>query len=356
MKEMSASEQMRAMLDQLMGTSRNGTEGPGLKFSDPRVCKSFLYGCCPHEVLASTRMDFGRMSKKYFYDVDACEHLNSFIQDCDRRTELAKKRLAETQEELSAEVGSKAEKVHELAEHIGKKLASAEQIGAEGKVDESMKLMAEVEEIRKKKGLAEQEYRNSMPASSYQQQKLRIREKLTELLVNNEERRQKKRESRIGGACTGIRENSSDRALKSNDEHYRGSQYGRSRDVGYNRRTKSPERMRSRSRSIERRRRERSAERRRRDRSRDRYRRRRSRSRDSRRRRSRSKRRSRSRESRSRSRSHEKKRRHSNSRERKSKDRRSKSSERNDLSPRKTILINTLINPYLNYNLVRFVC
>ncbi|XP_040571015.1 putative RNA-binding protein Luc7-like 1 isoform X1 [Lepeophtheirus salmonis] len=381
---MSASEQMRAMLDQLMGTSRNGTEGPGLKFSDPRVCKSFLYGCCPHEVLASTRMDLGECpkvhdyalradyqqaskTKEYFYDVDACEHLNSFIQDCDRRTELAKKRLAETQEELSAEVGSKAEKVHELAEHIGKKLASAEQIGAEGKVDESMKLMAEVEEIRKKKGLAEQEYRNSMPASSYQQQKLRvcevcsaylgihdndrrladhfggklhlgfikIREKLTELLVNNEERRQKKRESRIGGACTGIRENSSDRALKSNDEYYRGSQYGRSRDVGYNRRTKSPERMRSRSRSIERRRRERSAERRRRDRSRDRYRRRRSRSRDSRRRRSRSKRRSRSRESRSRSRSHEKKRRHSNSRERKSKDRRSKSSERNDLSPRK---------------------
>ena len=32
----------------------------------------------------------------------------------------------------------------------------------------------QVEEIRKKKVLAEQEYRNSMPASSYQQQKLRV--------------------------------------------------------------------------------------------------------------------------------------------------------------------------------------
>jgi RNA-binding protein Luc7-like 2 len=42
--------------------------------------------------------------------------------------------LAETQEELSAEVSSKAEKVHELAESIGKKLALAEQAGAEGKV------------------------------------------------------------------------------------------------------------------------------------------------------------------------------------------------------------------------------
>lgn len=37
-----------------------------------------------------------------------------------------------------------------------------------------MKLMEEVEDLRKKKAAAEQEYRNSMPASSYQQQKLRV--------------------------------------------------------------------------------------------------------------------------------------------------------------------------------------
>ncbi len=108
------------------------------------------------------------------FDFQATEHLNAFIQDCDRRTELAKKRLAETQAELSAEVSSKAEKVHELAESIGKKLAQAEQAGAEGKVEESMKFMEEVEDIRKKKMSAELEYRNSMPASSYQQQKLRV--------------------------------------------------------------------------------------------------------------------------------------------------------------------------------------
>ena len=37
-----------------------------------------------------------------------------------------------------------------------------------------MKLMEEVEDLRKRKASAEQEYRNSMPASSYQQQKLRV--------------------------------------------------------------------------------------------------------------------------------------------------------------------------------------
>jgi len=183
---------MRMMLDQLMGTSRNGNEGrTNVKFSDPRVCKSFLLQCCPHEILTSTRMDLGdcpkvhdyalradydkaSKEKDYFYDFDALEHLKEFIADCDRRTELAKRRLAETQEELSAEVANKANSVGELAEQIGKKLAKAEALGAEGHIDESMSLMEEVEDIRKKKSVAENEYRNSMPASSYQQQKLRV--------------------------------------------------------------------------------------------------------------------------------------------------------------------------------------
>ena len=56
----------------------------------------------------------------------------------------------ETQEELSAEVTSKAEKVHALAESIGKKLAQAEEAGAEGKVDESMKLLEEVEQTKRR--------------------------------------------------------------------------------------------------------------------------------------------------------------------------------------------------------------
>ena len=164
-------------------------------------------GECPklHDLALRADYEAAAKQKDYFYDVDvskyiytrdriegfliqrncvitllrflllqAGEHLKSFIEDCDRRTELAKKRLAETQEELSAEVTSKAEKVHALAEAIGKKLAQAEQAGAEGKVDESIKLMEEVEQTRKKKADAEQEYRNSMPASSYQQQKLRV--------------------------------------------------------------------------------------------------------------------------------------------------------------------------------------
>ncbi|KAJ3608455.1 hypothetical protein NHX12_025502 [Muraenolepis orangiensis] len=189
---MSAQAQMRALLDQLMGTSRDGDETrQRVKYSDERVCKSHLLNCCPHDILSGTRMDLGECAKIHdlalradyeiaskerdlFFELDAVDHLESFIADCDRRTELAKKRLAETQEEISAEVAAKAEKVHELNEDIGKLLANAEQLGAEGNVDEAQKVLQEVEKVRTTKKDAEEEYRNSMPASSFQQQKLRV--------------------------------------------------------------------------------------------------------------------------------------------------------------------------------------
>ncbi|XP_071514450.1 putative RNA-binding protein Luc7-like 1 isoform X1 [Panulirus ornatus] len=359
---MSAHDQMRAMLDQLMGTSRNGDDTRyRLKFTDPKVCKSFLLTCCPHEILSSTRMDLGEcpkvhdlalradyeqasVTKDYYYDIDAMEHLQSFITDCDRRTESAKKRLAETQEELSAEVAAKANKVHDLAEQIGKKLARAEGLGADGMVEESMKLMEEVEDLRKRKAAAEQEYRNSMPASSYQQQKLRvcevcsaylgihdndrrladhfggklhlgfikIREKLDELKKTVESRREKRREERELERNARFGEIADYDVTRDHDrdrERYRDGDRERRERYRDGEREKRRRRTRSRSRSRERRhRRSRSRERyyrsHSRSRSRDRRRHSRSRERSKRSRRSRS----RDRHTHSRDRSHSKER------------------------------------------------
>ena len=148
---MSAQEEMRAMLDQLMGTQRNDNEDDDedqVLFSDNRVCKSFLIACCPHDILSGTHMDLGscpkfhalalradyenamRRSKDYDYDADAMENLAKCIADCDHRTEQAKKRLAETQEELSA----RAAIIEGLREQIGVTLAKAEELGAQGQL------------------------------------------------------------------------------------------------------------------------------------------------------------------------------------------------------------------------------
>lgn len=56
---------------------------------------------------------------------------------------------------LMVSLSPQAEKVHELNEEIGKLLAKAEQLGAEGNVDESQKILMEVEKVRAKKKEAE---------------------------------------------------------------------------------------------------------------------------------------------------------------------------------------------------------
>ncbi|XP_041446590.1 putative RNA-binding protein Luc7-like 2 isoform X3 [Xenopus laevis] len=181
---MSAQAQMRALLDQLMGTSRDGSMYLCLPTSirkgvseRPRIRRARMdLGECLKVHDLALRADYEIASKQqdFFFELDAMDHLQSFIADCDRRTDIAKKRLADTQEEISAEVAVKAEQVHELNEEIGKLLAKAELLGAEGNVEESQKVMDEVEKTRVGKREAEEIYRNSMPASSFQQQKLRV--------------------------------------------------------------------------------------------------------------------------------------------------------------------------------------
>ncbi|XP_059180578.1 putative RNA-binding protein Luc7-like 1 isoform X1 [Centropristis striata] len=303
---MSAQAQMRALLDQLMGTARDGDETrQRVKFTDDRVCKSHLLNCCPHDILSGTRMDLGECTKIHdlalradyeiaskerdlFFELDAVDHLESFIADCDRRTELAKKRLAETQEEISAEVAAKAEKVHELNEEIGKLLAKAEQLGAEGNVDEAQKVLQEVEKVRTRKKDAEEEYRNSMPASSFQQQKLRvcevcsaylglhdndrrladhfggklhlgfiqIREKLDQLKKTVVDKQEKRNQERLKRREEREKEERMKKRTRSRSREHRRS---RSRDRRRRRsRSTSRDKRRSRSRSRERRRRHRS--------------------------------------------------------------------------------------------------
>lgn len=241
-----------------------------------------------HDLALRADYEIASKERDLFFELDAVDHLESFIADCDRRTELAKKRLAETQEEISAEVAAKAEKVHELNEEIGKLLAKAEQLGAEGNVDEAQKVLQEVEKVRTKKKDAEEEYRNSMPASSFQQQKLRvcevcsaylglhdndrrladhfggklhlgfiqIREKLDQLKKTVVDKQEKRNQERLKRREEREKEERMKKRTRSRSREHRRS---RSRDRRRRRsRSASRERRRSRSRSRERRRRHRS--------------------------------------------------------------------------------------------------
>jgi len=292
---MTARDQIRAMLDQLMG-SDNGMTKSSMSFEDRRVCRPFLLNCCPHEILSGTRVDLGECArvheyalradyeraaatKNLYYEVDALEVLNQFVAEADRKTEHAKRKLRETQEELGEEAARKMNSIHELGEQIGTKLARAEELGAQGLVDESMKLLEEVEELRKSKGDSEQEFRSTMPASTYQQQKLRvcevcsaylgihdndrrladhfggklhlgfiqIREKLADLQKRVSEFNEKRELERKTRRSSPSRNDRSDK--DGNNRDYRTSQRSRSRSRSKKVSSRDKDRKRSRSRS-----------------------------------------------------------------------------------------------------------
>ncbi|BHF74875.1 Putative RNA-binding protein Luc7-like 1 [Sparganum proliferum] len=169
---MSATDQVRSLLDELMGTSRDGGRRR-IEFDDPRRMD---LGECPYTHEVGLKSDYRREAEKrpYYYEVDALRHLEKFVADCNRRTDIAKSKLRETQEELTDEAAEQIEAINKLSEEIGTTLAKAEQKGADGHVEESLKLMAKVEELNALKAKGEADLRNAIPVSTYQQQKLRV--------------------------------------------------------------------------------------------------------------------------------------------------------------------------------------
>lgn len=190
----SATAHMRAMLDGLMGTARDGSDSQKhhLDFGDSRVCRAFLLDCCPHDIFASTKLELGECSKVHdpalradylnatnkeelMYEVSALERLQAFVSDADRRTDHLKRKLAETQQELSAEETSKLNRVHDLTELYGKKLAQIDKAEQDGDSELKEKLIHEAEKIKRDRNQADIEYKNvSKPASSHQHQNLRV--------------------------------------------------------------------------------------------------------------------------------------------------------------------------------------
>jgi hypothetical protein len=187
---MSANAQMAALLDQLMGAHRDGEPNKApVKFTDRDVCKNFLLDMCPNELFVNTRADIGpctlvhsvalkqdyekaSKTKDYGFEEEVMINLRTFIKDCDRKITQAKRRLEENP--VAPEIQEKADKIHDIGEQIGEKLAKAEKLGEEGNVDESMRLMQEIEDLKNAKKEAEEDYKRSVPPSQLQQQRLRV--------------------------------------------------------------------------------------------------------------------------------------------------------------------------------------
>ncbi|KAI9850524.1 MAG: splicing factor [Thelocarpon superellum] len=111
-----AAEQ-RKLLEQLMGAGASSRSSQ-LAITDPKVCRSFLAGTCPHDLFTNTKQDLGPCPKvhseplkieyesspenkqKYGFEYDYMRDLQKYIDDCNRRIDTAQRRLEKTPDEI----------------------------------------------------------------------------------------------------------------------------------------------------------------------------------------------------------------------------------------------------------------
>lgn len=113
-----AAEQ-RKLLEQLMGDDMNSATTKTLSITDPKVCRSFLCGSCPHDLFTNTKQDIGTCPKSHAanlreeyqsaseaqkqdwgFEWDYQADISKYINECDRRIDQSHKRLEKTPEEI----------------------------------------------------------------------------------------------------------------------------------------------------------------------------------------------------------------------------------------------------------------
>ncbi|KAI7716578.1 hypothetical protein KC353_g5287, partial [Hortaea werneckii] len=108
-----AAEQRR-LLEQLMGDQlltanpASTHKPPQLALTDPKVCRSYLCGSCPHDLFTNTKQDLGACPKahqpnlkeeyaaaseekkrEWGFEWDYLRDIGRYVGDCDRRIDQA---------------------------------------------------------------------------------------------------------------------------------------------------------------------------------------------------------------------------------------------------------------------------
>ncbi|KAJ9109165.1 hypothetical protein QFC21_000494 [Naganishia friedmannii] len=189
-------EHQRKLLEQMMGPEAMGITQINVDWWDPRVCKNYLCGTCPHEIFGNTKMDMGpcpklhseAIAKKFqeakaqnpsdprfaAFEQEYQNNIYAFVDDCDRKIRLSQKRLEKTPEENRRTVDLMKE-VGEIELAIQGQTEEIEQLGEAGKVEESMAKLEAVEALKSEKSEKERELqRLSETGGASGHQKLRV--------------------------------------------------------------------------------------------------------------------------------------------------------------------------------------
>jgi len=163
------SAQMKKQLDALMGTNRNTASNSNNKkettkrMTDNDVCKYYLVGLCPYDVLTNTKLDIGicrkhhsdplkadyaqLKTKEFGFEYELMRFLESFISDVDRNVERAKKKLDSTTTEITGMESPQDKTTQEIIQLQQR----AEELGENGQVDEAKFYLQKAESLKQQK-------------------------------------------------------------------------------------------------------------------------------------------------------------------------------------------------------------
>lgn len=142
-------------------------------FTDPKVCRSFLVGDCPHDMFVATKMDLGlcpkihsdqlkleyqqaSATKEYGYEYDYQRDLAKYVDECNRRIEQAQRRLEATAEEVAKSTALMKD-IAKLEDLMNLTLQEVKVLGELGQVTRAMDEYYNVEKLRVDKESKEQE-------------------------------------------------------------------------------------------------------------------------------------------------------------------------------------------------------
>ncbi|PQE29549.1 putative U1 snRNP protein [Rutstroemia sp. NJR-2017a BBW] len=137
--------------EQLMGAGAS-SRAAQLSITDPKICRSFLVGTCPHDLFTNTKQDLGPCPKihseplkteyeaaapaqkqKWGFEYDYMRDLQKYIDECNRRIDVAQRRLEKTPDEIR-QTNALLKQISDLSKSIESGLLEIQILGEQSEV------------------------------------------------------------------------------------------------------------------------------------------------------------------------------------------------------------------------------
>ena len=146
-----------------------------LSITDSKLCRSYLAGTCPHDLFTNTKQDIGPCPKihseplktqyleaspserqKWGFDYDYMRDLQKYIDECNRRIDIAQRRLEKTPDEIR-QTNALLKGIAELNSSIETGLLEIQVLGEQGEVSRAYEEFFRIRQAMQTKGDKERE-------------------------------------------------------------------------------------------------------------------------------------------------------------------------------------------------------